>query len=272
LYQEAWYVRMPEKRRIGLHHRIGDRLEAGHGAHASAIAAALAAHFVQGRDHARAVLYLRLAADNAVHRHAYAEARVELMHALQLLPHVPDTPARRRHEFDLHARLSLVLMVTKGYAAPEVEATLTRALALSGEIADPRHRIQVMVALAGFYLFRGDLQQAHACAAQGLELSEQTQPRSALLWAHHQLGTILFAMGEFVAGRTHIAEAMALHDRYPPKTSTFRGVDDPAVRCHVDAGLALWCLGYPDQALKESHAGLALAQRLAYPLSLASAW
>jgi len=272
LYQDAWYARVPGKRRIDLHRTIGDRLEMGHGTESGAIAAALAVHFAQGRDHARAVRYLRQAADNAVQRHAYAEARSLLTQALELLRHLPDAPARWRHELDLQLRLSPVLMATKGYAAPEVEATLTRALALSGQIGDARHQIQEALALAGFYLFRGDLQRARACAAQGLELSEQTQRRSALLWSHYMLGVILLMLGEFAAARSHLAEAASLHDPQSPPTATFRGVDDPVVRSHVDGGLALWCLGYPDQALHESHAGLDRAQRLAYPLSLASAW
>ena len=272
LYQDAWYARVPGKRRIDLHRRIGDRLEMGHGTESGAIAAALAVHFAQGRDHARAVRYLRHAADNAVQRHAYAEARALLTQALELLPRLPDTQARWRHELDLQLRLSPVLMATKGYAAPEVETTLTRALALSGEIGDARHQIQEALALAGFYLFRGDLQRARACAAQGLELSEQTQRRSALLWSHYMLGVILLMLGEFAAARSHLAEVASLHDPQSPPTGTFRGIDDPVVRSHVDGGLALWCLGYPDQALHESHAGLDLAQRLAYPLSLASAW
>jgi hypothetical protein len=33
--------------------------------------------------------------------------------------------------------------------------------------------------------------------------------------------------------------------------------------------LALWVLGYPDQALAKSHEGLTLAQELSHPFSLA---
>ena len=35
--------------------------------------------------------------------------------------------------------------------------------------------------------------------------------------------------------------------------------------------VALWCLGYPDQALKRSHEALTLAQELSHPFSLAFA-
>src|SRR5262249_46787032 len=135
-----------------------------------------------------------------------------------------------------------------------------------------RYRLQVLLALAGFYLFRGDLQQARTCAEQCLDLGQQTHQRRALLWAHYLLGVILHAAGEFVAARTHPAEATTPADREPPETHPFRGVEEPGVRCHVDLGLVLWCLGYPDQALAQSRAALTLAHQLAYPLSLVSTW
>jgi predicted ATPase len=46
---------------------------------------------------------------------------------------------------------------------------------------------------------------------------------------------------------------------------------DPGVACYTYDALALWLLGYPDQALHRSREGLALAQQLAHPFSLAFA-
>ncbi len=41
--------------------------------------------------------------------------------------------------------------------------------------------------------------------------------------------------------------------------------------CRTDVNLALWSLGYPDQALRRSHEALTLAQELSHPFSLAIA-
>ena len=46
---------------------------------------------------------------------------------------------------------------------------------------------------------------------------------------------------------------------------------DPGVACQSYACLALWFLGYPDQALKRSQEALTLAQELSHPFSLAFA-
>jgi DNA-binding winged helix-turn-helix (wHTH) protein/tetratricopeptide (TPR) repeat protein len=272
LYQEIWHEQVSVGRHQQWHLRLGERKEAAYGDRASDIAAELAVHFAQGREYARAVPYLQQAADNAVHCHAYPKTLALLTQGLELLAHLPDTAARWRHEFSLRMRLSSVLMTTQGYAAPEVETALTRALALSQQLGDERYRLQVLLALAGFYLFRGDLRQARTCAEQSLALGQQTHRPNALLWTHYLLSVILHAAGEFVAARTHLAEATTLADRQPPETHTFRGVEEPGVRCHVDLGLVLWCLGYPDQALAQSRAALALAHQLAYPLNLVSTW
>ena len=42
----------------------------------------------------------------------------------------------------------------------------------------------------------------------------------------------------------------------------------PGVRCLAVAANALWCLGYPAQAVRQSQEALALAQELAHPYSL----
>ncbi|MGE0825689.1 MAG: AAA family ATPase [Candidatus Binatia bacterium] len=271
LYQEVLYERLRATERINLHQKIGKRIEEAYGPRAGEIAAELAVHFEQGRDFLHAVQYLQRAAENAVHKHAYPETIALLTRGLALLQYLPDTSARWRQEFALHMRLSPVLMATKGYAAPEVEATLTKTLALSRQIGDDRHLLQVLLALSGFYMTRGELEKARACEEQCLEIGTKRQSAGALLWSHYLLGATLIWLGEFGAARTHLEEATAVYCCQPPDPSTFRGVDDPGVGCHLDVGLVLWFLGYPDQALRKSRDALALAHQLAYPMSLASA-
>src|SRR2546422_1030159 len=59
---------------------------------------------------------------------------------------------------------------------------------------------------------------------------------------------------------------MALYD--PQKRRSHRALQDPGVACLSYVALALWNLGYPDQALKRSHEALTLAQELSHPFSL----
>jgi predicted ATPase len=63
LYREVCYGRVAPMRRATLHRRIGERMEALYAAQRNEVAAELAYHFEAGAEWARAVQYLRLAAD-----------------------------------------------------------------------------------------------------------------------------------------------------------------------------------------------------------------
>jgi len=142
LYQNVVYQQMAAARRVRLHQRIGERLEEAYGVHASDMAAELAMHFEQSRDYyPRAIHYLQPAAENAVWHHANREALAHLTKGLELLKTLPATPARSQQELLLHLALGASLIATKGYAAPEVEQTYTRARHLCQYLEDPQqHR------------------------------------------------------------------------------------------------------------------------------------
>jgi adenylate cyclase len=64
---------------------------------------------------------------------------------------------------------------------------------------------------------------------------------------------------------------VSLYDPRQHRAQAFLyGSFDPRVVCLSYAAWALWSLGYPDQALKQSHEALALGQELAHPPSLAA--
>ena len=64
---------------------------------------------------------------------------------------------------------------------------------------------------------------------------------------------------------------MALADPTVQRTLVFRYDVAPVLMCLAVAFHALWCLGYPTQALRCSQEALAVAQALAHPQSLAFA-
>ena len=63
-------------------------------------------------------------------------------------------------------------------------------------------------------------------------------------------------------------QAIALYDLQQHHTLAFHYGQDPAVIAGSWAALALWLLGYPDQALQRSHEAISLARELAHPYSL----
>src|SRR5262249_3816819 len=105
LHRTALYDQVPAARRAELHRRIGERLEALHGARAHEIAAELAIHFEQGRDWPRALAWLQQAAANATNRSASREAVVLAERGLALLPRMSEGAERSARELALQMTL-----------------------------------------------------------------------------------------------------------------------------------------------------------------------
>src|SRR5262245_8245854 len=70
---------------------------------------------------------------------------------------------------------------------------------------------------------------------------------------------------------THLTQGLPLADPAGQRVLALRSGLAPGVRCLVFAASALWCLGYPAQAVHRSQEALALAQALAHPYSLVMA-
>ena len=66
-------------------------------------------------------------------------------------------------------------------------------------------------------------------------------------------------------------QGLALYDPEQHRALAVLYGHDPGVCCRGGAAVALWLLGYPDQALRELHAAHTLARELAQPSSLAFA-
>jgi predicted ATPase len=267
LHHEVLYARVTAARRVQLHQRIGMRKEQGYAGRAGEIALELAVHFEHGRDHGRAVQYLGAAARTAMRRRAPREAITHLTHALELLKRLPDTPERAQQELALLIALGVPLLMTKGYADPEVEQTYTRARELCQRLgALP----QLFPALHGLWVFhevRADLRTARVLGEEMLAIAQREQTPALLLQAHHVLGETLYLQGELLTAREHLERAIALYDPQQHDALGLLYGLDPGV---VSLSYAAWTvalLGYAEQKLKKVQQALTLARQVAFPLS-----
>jgi DNA-binding SARP family transcriptional activator/predicted ATPase len=269
LHRQVIDARASAARQRQWHRRIGEWKEATHAGRAGEMAAELAMHFERGGDAQHAVYHLTRAAQSAVQRSAHREALVHLMRAQELLRGLPDTPERALQELMLHMTSSGPLVMTQGYAAPEVERTLARALQLCRELGHTAQLFPVQWGLWLFYLVRGELHTVRELGEEGLALARQPDAQTLLPLVHNALGIALVFSGEFVAARTHLEQAVTLDD---PLSNVFdRSYVDPALGGLLYGAHTLWYLGYPDQALERSAAGLRLATQRSYLHSLAFA-
>jgi DNA-binding winged helix-turn-helix (wHTH) protein/tetratricopeptide (TPR) repeat protein len=268
LHRTVLYDRIPAGRRARLHAAVAGRLERAYGPAAAAHAAELAIHFLEGRDHPRAVGYLQAAAMQALGRSAPREAIQHLEALLAALPRLPDGPERDQAE--LAARLSLgpALIATRGFASPEVEAAFTRAHELCVALDRPRELRLALHGLAAVAEFRGRYHRSEALLTRvlGLGVGELA------VEAHELLACSTFHQGAAARAVGYAERGLALFDEgghtVDPGYLAPYG-EHPAVCCHYWAALALWFLGRPDSALAHGEQARALAA--AHPYSLASA-
>jgi len=271
LYQQAAYERIRVVQRIQLHHRLGTRLEAAYGARAGEIAAELAMHFEHGRDYHRAVQYLQQAGENALRRCANHEAIQLLTKGLELLTTLPDTSERSQQELSLQTTLGPALIATRGYAAPDVAQTYARARDLCRRMGDTPQLFVALRGLQTFHAVRAELPMAGELAEELLRQAQRQHDPTLLVFAHLSLGSTLFHRGAFVQARVHLEQGTPLNIPRQEHDPAFLYGHSAGVVCLSWATLALWLLGYPEQALQKGHEAITWARQLAQPLSLAFA-
>ncbi len=166
LHREVLYELLAPDARARLHARVGAHLADSYGMAASGMAAELGFHFVAGRDPARAVRFLRLAAERAFGRNAHAEGIRHLRAALDAAAQLDAGSDRTRSEVELLSSLGQALVATGGWSAAEAEDSLLRARALAARLSDNEPLVAVLLALATLYELRGEFTRANAMARE----------------------------------------------------------------------------------------------------------
>jgi predicted ATPase len=258
---------LQDQRKV-LHERTAQAIEGLYGSSLDDHYSELAYHYSRSANTQKAVEYLRLAGEQAVQRSAYAEAISHLTTALELLKPLPDTPERLQQELRLQTALGLPLMLIKGAAAPEVGAVYTRARELCRQVGETPQLFSVLRGLWRFHLIRAELRTARELGEQLHSRAQRGQDPTLLLEAYRLLGTTLYWLGEFAPAREALEQGVTLYDPGRHHSLAFIYGQDPGVACRTYTALALWHLGYPDQALRRSHEALRLAQELSHPYSL----
>jgi predicted ATPase len=270
LFQNYLYQGLDPVERAYLHEAVGTALEVLYGEETEEIAVSLARHFREAAITEKAVAYLLQAGERAKRSSANEAAIAHLTSGLALLETTPETPERDQRELDLQIALGVPLVLIKGHAAPEVEAAYARARELCEHAyaGNTLQLFQVLLGLRRYYLHRGELGTAHQMGDQLLSLAHSIQDPTYLSRAHMMHGETLYRLGEFAQVRDHCQQGIAVYDPRQRRSHVFLFGNDSGIGCRIFEALALWHLGYPDQALKRAEEMLSLAQDLSHPFTL----
>jgi predicted ATPase len=272
LTQEVAYSSLSQVRQQALHERTAQAIEGLVGERLAEHYSELAYHYSRSDNARKAVVYLQRAGQQAADRSSYREAITHLTRGLGLLPHLPDGQERSRQELDVQITLGHALIATKGQAAPDVEQAFTRARALCEQLGETSQLSAVLGGLRAVYEVRGELPKARELAEQMLGQAQRQQEPARLMQAYIALGQTLFYLGVFAPARAYQEQGMALDDPTRDRSAAVRfSSQTQGVNCRRYTAWTLWYLGYPEQAQQRSHEAIALAQKRAYPYSVAYA-
>ena len=121
-------------------------------------------------------------------------------------------------------------------------------------------------------MISGDMRTACDDARRILALAEGMGDHDFLIEAHHLGWSALCFAGEFRAAQRHAEEGISHYERERDHhlTYTYSG-HDPGTCARVFGSLSLGQLGYSERALARCRDGLALAEVLAHPFTIAVA-
>lgn len=272
MYREVLYERLAGPAwRARVHRGIGARLAAGYSGSLAAVAGVLAVHFERGLDYPAAAAYRCAAAETALGRSAYPQARRHAGRALDLLEAIPDPGLRAGLELRARRALVVAAAASWGWRDPQTRENCARLGDLATGQDDAGALAAALLGLHNQALARGDVPAARECAGQAAGLAARTGDGTAGLVSH-----FLRMQADSSAGLPARAwdHARAMLDRYDPAAHQPLAVlagDQFDVAARLYAGFSLWHLGFPGQARRHAAQAVALAREHEIPAGLARA-
>jgi class 3 adenylate cyclase/predicted ATPase len=268
LVQETAYDSMLKSRRQQLHQAIVNVLEDRYPALRETDPGLLARHTSAAGLIEAAIPYWLQAANLSLRRMALSEAAWQLSRGLDLIEALPPSVQRDRRELPFHALLGTTYMLSKGWAAAEVEQAYNRAHELCASVENSQETIWPLWGVFVFRLVRGDITRAREIAERIHSLAAAASDRTAQLVAHMVLVQANMYSGRFIEAQQHVAGGTALYREADHRALISLYSTDLLLTLQVHQAHLLWLRGWPDRALELCERNDALARSLEHPYSI----
>ena len=250
LVRDAAYESLLKSRRQPLHGQIARTLEERFSDIVASQPEIVAHHFTEAGLVEPAIDYWLKAGQHAARRSANAEALNHLARGLELLPTIDDPMLRNKSELLLQTLLGHSLRATKGWSVDSVKRAYTRALQLCKESGLDEHTLPAMFGLWSWHFLRAALDEAQALAEHLVNTAENADDSVFKVLAHEASGFTLFARGKFAPAHAALKRSISMCDDSKAAAYLDLSAQDPRLHVRLYDGMALWLLGYPDQALR----------------------
>jgi DNA-binding SARP family transcriptional activator len=251
LVSETVYGDLSTGSKARVHRRVAEALESLHGDVDGPLLLDIASHWLRASPAAppeKAIEWaVRAAAWTEAHL-AHEQALTQLGNALDLLASLPAGRDRDVRELGILDQLSLLQIVTVGYASDEVTATLARMRELCRAIDEPELLVPVLWRLSISFCIAMQLDTAIELGEQLLSLAGPDDTPAPALAGHMALGTILTHRGEIPAARAHLDTATEMLDAGHGSTLIGVVAETPAVWVGAFSAWNWWLRGEEERA------------------------
>src|SRR6185369_8836008 len=166
----------------------------------------------------------------------------------------------RKQELQLRLLLGVSLNV-RGYASPEVRRNAERALILCEAVGDAHQLFEVLHVLWYAQFVGGEPDKMERTLDQMTHIAADLGMPELRVRARQARGRTHFWRGQFAAAVEVLEPLVEDIEGAAIGFPTLTYGVDPVVALRMQAGLARWFLGFPDQARVHSRTGLAYAEK-----------
>ena len=267
--REVAYAEISAPQRRLLHRRVAQALEALHAEDPDAVSGQIASHYERAGMIEQALPFYQRAAAVAQLVYANLDAISLLSRSLELLERLPAGAKRDKQELSLQLALTPLYRVTKGWTAPELECVLDRALALCDTVGDDTQRAQTLYGLQSVYVVQAKLEKVQLVSDELHTLYQRSLGSAPPPVADMMLAGARLHPGRITEANEQFAEMISEYN--PGQLLYYQESQGWDFAAHARAwqAHALWCLGYPQQALSRGHEAVRLAQNLVPPFNQA---
>ena len=269
LVRDAAYESLLRDTRQRLHARIAHAIEEHFPTAVETEPELLAYHYTEAGLAEQAIEYWLRAGQHAYERSAIVEAISHLNKGLEVLSQAQENSQHLHRELKLQTVLGSALKDLKSYGHPDVERAYSRASEICQLVGSSKQNFPALLGLGIYYVVRAKLRTALELGNQLLRLAGQIEDPVLLVAAHYAMGVAYFPLGEFAKAQEHLSEGAAHYDPAAHQAHVSLYGQDGGAICLCRLALALWYLGYPEQAQARSRQAMELAERLRHPFSLA---
>ncbi|HUQ01319.1 MAG TPA: AAA family ATPase [Kofleriaceae bacterium] len=210
LIQDAAYGSLLRRTRTRYHARVADVLLSRFPDTPPEV---IANHLTEAGRPAEAIEHWRAAGQAALGAFALTDAAAHLYRGLGLCEQLPPGPRAYEAELGVRGLLGVILMLTQGFASPEVETNAQRMLALCETHPSPAAEFPALWGLWTVAIVSGNHTRAQAMGERLGALAARTQDSAIELAARTSTGAALLMRGKVVEAQQAFEAGLAIYDR-----------------------------------------------------------